>query len=246
MQGNHMDGTAELTYNSRLFGRGLYGSHHLARFQWLRKQLGLLGLAEASVLELGCFDAKTVDWIPFEVSRYVGQDAGWESDSDSDCPTGLAAAQARFGDDSRFRFIQSTEPLDMRELTGTFDVGICMETLEHIPPAQVDDYLAAFAAKLSGPLFVTVPNEKGTALLQKTLGGLILGHKRPIVYERGEFINSLLGRMDRVQRNQHKGFDYDKLAQALRRHFRHVAVQGPRLRWLPLSFQLTIGMVAKN
>ena len=151
----------KLSYNARLFGQGQYGAHHRSRFQWLRQRLESLGLAGASVVELGCFDAKTIDWLPFDVTRYVGLDAGWESDADEQCPTGLAAAQVRFRDDSRFQLIRSTDPVDLAELPEKFDIGICMETLEHIPPGQVDAYLSAFAARLSGPLFVTVPNEMG-------------------------------------------------------------------------------------
>ena len=82
--------------------------------------------------------------------------------------------------------------------------------------------------------------------MQKTLGGMILGRRTTVAYEPGEFLNSLLGRMDRVRRNEHKGFDHRQLVQALERHFRHVAVQGTRLPWLPISCQLTIGMIATN
>lgn len=59
--------------------RRLYVDHHLSRFRWLEREVTSLGLRSASVVELGCFDGRTIDHIPIEITRYVGLDAGWES-----------------------------------------------------------------------------------------------------------------------------------------------------------------------
>jgi Methyltransferase domain len=231
-------------YNTRLFAPGLYGSHHRARFRWLRGKLAALGLPRARVLEIGCFDGKTVDWLPCEIERYVGLDAGWESGERNGQAVGLAAAQQRFGDDARFACRRSSDPEDVWQLDGEFDVGVCMETLEHIEPADVESYLAALARKVRGPLLVTVPNEKGAALLVKTLAAKALGIDRDISYSKREFINALLGRTGRVPRHHHKGFDYAVLARRLTHHFGEVTIEGVDTRRLPYWLQSTIGIVA--
>ncbi len=231
-------------YNSRLFSAGLYGSHHRARFRWLRRKLTAFGLARASVLELGCFDGKTVDWLPFEVERYVGLDAGWESGERNGAAVGLAAAQRRFAGDARYTFRQSLDPEDVWRLAGEFDVGICMETLEHVEPAAVESYLAALAAKVRGPLLVTVPNEKGAALLVKTLAAKMLKVDRDIVYTAREFASAVLGRTDRVPRWHHKGFDYSALARRITHHFGTASIDGVDSRFLPHWLQPTVGIVA--
>ena len=231
-------------YNTRLFAPGLYGSHHRARFLWLRGKLAALGLRRVRILEIGCFDGKTIDTLPCEVEHYVGLDAGWESGERSGVAVGLEAARRRFQGDDRFTFRQSADPEDVWRLDGEFDVGVCMETLEHIEPADVESYLAALAHKVRGPLFVTVPNEKGVALLVKTLAAKALGVNRDIAYTKADFINSVLGRTDRVPRHHHKGFDYAVLARRLAHHFGEVAVEGVDTRYLPSRLQSTIGIVA--
>ncbi|HEY8749322.1 MAG TPA: hypothetical protein VIM11_15165 [Tepidisphaeraceae bacterium] len=158
----------------------------------------------------------------------------------------MAAAEHRFGSDPRFVLKASTDPNDVLALDGTFDVGICMETFEHIPSASLDAYVAAVAAKVKGAMLITVPNEKGAALLFKTTAAMVLRRNRDIGYKRGEWINSILGRMDRVEHKDHKGFDYAKLAGIVGRHFRSVKVEGIGPKFMPTSCQLTIGIIAKT
>jgi hypothetical protein len=80
-------------FSVKRFVRRLYGDHHLSRFRWLERQVRALGLRSASVLEVGCFDGRTVDHIPVEIERYVGLDAGWESGVKDGRPVGLEAAR---------------------------------------------------------------------------------------------------------------------------------------------------------
>lgn len=57
----------EPAYNKRLFSSGLRKCWHLARFYWLREQLSRnfgVSLQGCSVIELGCFDVKTLDYLP--------------------------------------------------------------------------------------------------------------------------------------------------------------------------------------
>jgi len=55
-----------------------------------------------------------------------------------------------------------------------------METLEHIEPPMVELYLKAFSEKPDGYLLITVPDEKGLALLFKALGYSELTADTPI------------------------------------------------------------------
>src|SRR6266699_1107713 len=158
-------------YNEN-FGAGLYGRHHIQRFNWLSKNIASM-FAESSsisVLEVGCFDGKTLDFLPVDVHRYVGFDAGWGD--------GLDLARRRFANCDNYQFHQSVEPSDIANTSGRFDLIICMETLEHISPSKVGSYISAFAAKLEGFLLVTVPNERGLPLLFKTVGAKLLGKSR--------------------------------------------------------------------
>ena len=125
---------AIVDYNARLFRGGIYGRHDSARFRWLREAIGKLGIQRASVIELGCFDARSVDYLPVQIERYVGLDAGWESGVRDGTAYGLDAARERFADDPRFQFIRSVSPADIADLEGSFELGLCLETLEHIDP----------------------------------------------------------------------------------------------------------------
>ena len=227
-------------YSQRLFGTGLYGRHHIQRFAWLSRKIASLaqGNSSISILEVGCHDAKTLDFVPVKVHRYLGFDAGWEG--------GLETARRRFGNIKGYSFQQSVDPADVVGIREKFDFIICMETLEHIKPSKVESYLSTFADKLDGFLLVTVPNEKGLPLLCKTLGARLLGWRRTESYTVSELAKAVCGRMDRVPRVEHKGFDYASLAKSLKRYFRCVRLEGIAFAKLPVQLSLTVGIVASQ
>lgn len=237
----------EKSYTERLFGPGLYGMHHRRRFAWLRQQLLALGIPKISILELGCYDGRAIDNVPLEIERYVAFDAGWESGIRDGKPFGLEAARSRFQHDGRFSFRTSTDPADLLKLKEKFDVGICLATLEHIEPSEVESYVLAFSNLLRGPLLVAVPIENGLPLLFKTVAARIFNIDRNIEhYSFSEFMHAVAGRLDKIHRNQHKGFDYAELVRCLKKYFRHVRVMGVTLPGLPLQLQLDVGIVARN
>ena len=226
------------SYNE-IFEAGLYGRHHTQRFKWLSENIASM-FAERpsiSVLEVGCYDGKTLDFVPVAVHRYVGFDAGWED--------GLDLALRRFANRDNWKFHRSVEPSDIANTPGRFDLIICMETFEHISPSKVGSYISAFATKLDGFLLVTVPNERGLPLLFKTVGAKLLGKSRDS-YGAAEFANAFLGRMESVPRSNHKGFDYMALAESLRLSFKHVQVEGVSPAKFPEQLSLTIGMIASH
>ncbi|MEZ2354105.1 class I SAM-dependent methyltransferase, partial [Caballeronia sp. RCC_10] len=140
-------------YNERLFSGGVRGRFHLARFHWVSRELVRRRFAINSVLELGCFDGKLIEFLPAAPKKYVGYDANWEG--------GLDIAAKKWGGHANFTFYEATQPDQMTLAEDErSDVAVSMETLEHVPPHLVDGYLRKIAHHLDGYLFVTVPNEK--------------------------------------------------------------------------------------
>ena len=116
----------------------------------------------SSVIEIGCFDGKLIDFLPAKPQRYVGFDANWEG--------GLDVALKRWNGCPQFTFHRASSADNIRLPDNTvFDVAVMMETLEHVPAPAVDGYLSLLARHLDGYLFVTVPNEKGPVFLAKWL-----------------------------------------------------------------------------
>lgn len=230
-------------YNLRLFqGNLLRRTIHYSRFHWVAKEIKQRGLGNY-ILELGCFDGKVLDFLEKKPIYYLGLDANWEN--------GLSMAKEKYKCRLELSFEECLNPSDMEKfLKNTnrpFDTAICMETLEHIPAADIDQYLRLIASHLVGYFFITVPNEKGALFVLKRLTKKILRMKDNEKYTFREFINAAIGRMDKVARNQHKGFDYDSLIRDdLAKHFDIVKVQGIPFRYLPVQFSPTIGIVAKT
>jgi cyclopropane fatty-acyl-phospholipid synthase-like methyltransferase len=223
-------------YNERLFSGGVRAFFHLARFRWFQNELQRRGIMPRKVLELGCFDGKVLRFLPQPPQRYVGFDANWES--------GLDLARRTFATQPQFEFHEATSPADLRLAPeDQFDVIVTMETLEHLPPEDLDAYLAKLATHAGGWVFVTVPNEKGPLFLAKWLAKRIFSRDGE-AYTGREVLYATLGLTHKVARNQHKGFDYDVLVSQLRRHFDIVKVSGHPLTWLPTFLCFSVGIVA--
>jgi 2-polyprenyl-3-methyl-5-hydroxy-6-metoxy-1,4-benzoquinol methylase len=225
-------------YNERLFSGGLRRHLHMARFYWLARKVALHAKSSESVLELGCFDGKAIEFLPTAPTRYVGFDANWEGGLD------LARERWRQKHQYAFRFACSSEQMDLAA-DERFDVAIAMETLEHVPPTLVDGYLAKIAEHLDGKLFVTIPNEKGLVFLSKYAAKRVFGMS-PEMYSVAEILNATLGRMSRVVRREHKGFDYVAMIKQIEIHFRVLEVSGiPFGEFLPSGLCFGVGIVAQ-
>jgi len=229
-------------YNERLFRAGsLRVLYHQQRFQWVRDVLRRLNLNPASVVELGCFDGRLLDNLPSLPSTYVGLDAGWEG--------GLNLAQSTRATNS-IRFLCSTDPVDLSRFPeGSFSLGVAIETMEHISPQLIDDYIAQLSRIVDGHLLVSVPNEKGVPLLlRQSVKSLMSWNEEGSSdkYTAREFLDGVLGRMDRIARHEHKGFDYDALVRQIAKRFEIASVEGIPSRALPPSLSFSVGIVART
>lgn len=216
-------------YNS-LF-RGVRGLNHRSRYLWLRRKLN--PLHPTTVLELGCFDAKTLDYIPWRPVAYFGFDAGWEG--------GLALAQLRLRGHSTAHAFFCEVPEQLRSVAS---VGVCMETLEHVPEVLVEPYVEKLSQCVSSRLFVTLPVEFGPSFaIKRAIRWFAPRLRDTLRYSASEFIWATLGVTERVRRDQHRGFDYRKVVEILDRHFDVVAVENV-IPFLPTWLGTTVGIVA--
>lgn len=234
-----MGANARPGYSERLFESGGLRSYlHNSRFEWFRRASAARIRSDISMVELGCFDGRLIRFCPTPPVRYEGFDADWEG--------GLSAAQEKFAKHSRWRFHKATDPSSMRSLPSDgFNLGASLETLEHVPEGLVGRYLAELARLIDGWLLVTVPNEKGLVFLSKWLAKKALGYKGE-PYSAAEVVNATLGRLNRVRRLEHKGFDYRRLVDEMGRHFEVEAVEALPFDGLPVGCGFTVGIIARS
>lgn len=225
-------------YSERLFSSGrMRRWYHESRYRWVASALSEAGCRPGSVLELGCHDGRLLRYLPARPLRYLGLDADWEG--------GLDIARAAWAGERGVEFRYCSAPPDMRLDGETFDVAVCMDTLEHVPPAFLAPYVSALSAAARKFLLVTVPNEKGIAFpLKRLMKGVLGGASEE--YSWSEFLHATLGRLDRVPRGEHKGFDYGEVARLLRGSFRDVRLRGIPLGSLPHSLNFGVGILAER
>jgi SAM-dependent methyltransferase len=222
------------SYNERIFNRGLRRYVHLGRFNWLGERVARRDPDATSVVELGCYDGRALEHLPKPPLRYVGYDANWEK--------GLDLGKARWAGHPEFEFRHAEAPADM-DLGERFDIGICMETLEHLEDDVVDGYIDALATIIRRRLYVTIPNEKRLPFVAKRLYHLFAGGDQP--HTPSELVSAVLGRMDRIQRNGHKGFDYENMIRRIERRFVVESVEGQPIAELPLWVSMGVSIVAR-
>ena len=224
------------SYNERLFeGNSIRSFLHNARFHWFRNKLSSLSLPEVKMIELGCFDGRLLQFCPRPPAIYEGFDAGWEG--------GLNVARDKFEGHPNWHFSEATEPKHLGHLaSSSFNVGAAMETLEHIPPPLLSSYIKELSRLIRGHFLITVPNEKGAIFLAKYTTKLALKSNQK--YTSKELINATIGRLDRVERDDHKGFDYSKLIDQVKVHFDIKSVEPLPFGSFPMWTGFTIGIHA--
>lgn len=225
-------------YNERLFGKGFRGFLHTARFRWLRRSLQQLHITEATVIELGCFDGKTLDYLPFQPTVYKGYDADWEG--------GLSLAGDRWKEYPQYAFFKSLHPGTFNPGGEQFDIAIVMETFEHLPLAELPVYIAKVKEATRHYLFISVPVEKGPVAVAKNLVKKLF-LKVDEHYTWKELGYALTGNMKKVARVElgHKGFDYAAFLELLSAQFEVLQVEGMPLRGMTPWLSFSVGIIAR-
>lgn len=226
-------------YNERLFSSGFRKYLHLGRFGWLQQVLKQLNYVPTSVVELGCFDGKTINFFPAQLQRYLGLDANWGGGLD------LAKQIWKAYPHYTFDLINTSDHIPCLEQK--FDCAVAMETLEHLPPDQVKPFLVALKNITKDYIFITVPNEKGLVFLVKFIVKRLMYTKSvDYAYSFREIVNATLGRVNRVERvvGSHKGFDYSTIIKEVGNEFKIVCVMGYPFSFLPPCFNFGVGIVA--
>ena len=227
---------SDTQYNERLFSGGIRQYLHSARFKWLAKSLLRLECNCHSVLELGCYDGKSINYLPIKPNRYLGLDANWEK--------GLDIAKDHWKNETNYIFKQCASPDEMGISGEKYDISICMETFEHIPPDLVTPYIEQLAKVTKSYLFVTVPNEIGIVFFFKYFVKLLWGDVEK--YTLAEVMYETLGRTDKVRRGEHKGFNYNNLIATISDHFEIIEVSGHPLTLSPISLNFGIGIIGRT
>jgi 2-polyprenyl-3-methyl-5-hydroxy-6-metoxy-1,4-benzoquinol methylase len=229
-------------YNERLFnGKTIRSKLHFARYVWLRKKLKQYNCPFDTILELGCFDGKTIEFLEKPPRQYDGYDANWEG--------GLELGRKKWPQHPDYHFNLCTSISEFQPRENYFDISVCQETLEHLPVADLDKYIERLAKATKSNCFITVPNEKGIVFLAKYITKVITQRK----IDREEFtfaeiFYSTMGNLKKVKRNEggHKAFDYSSLQKSLQEHFEIVETNGIPFGALPLFLNFTVGFVCKK
>lgn len=225
------------TYNERLFSGGLRSWYHLSRFKWAKGVVEGLP-ANQKLIELGCYDARLLDYVGGRVSKYVGIDANWAG--------GLDLARRRLGDQEHVALVQSDDPADFRRYAdGSFTMAVALETLEHVPPPLMPRYVDELARVTHGHLLVSVPNELGPIFLGKYLAKLAL-YGDVQRYSLKEIAAATARRSDLVERDDHKGFDYRDVIREIQLRFDVLSIRGLPAMGLPAALSPTVAIHARS
>ena len=226
------------TYNQMLFSGGLRGKLHQMRFEWLKKNL-VAPAGEYTLFELGCFDCRSLLHLP-KPKQYLGADAGWEG--------GINDAQMNFVNQPGMELVVAQSAADLaKHAHRRFDYSIALETLEHIPTGVLKGYIEFLATVTKKKLFITAPVEVGPVFLFKHLAKRMvssLHNGETDTYTLKEIYWATMGHAEKVERYEHKGFDYRELITQLQKHFVITKVEGIPFKAFPYySFQ--VGIIAE-
>lgn len=224
-------------YNERLFNRGsLRSKLHVARFEWLQKQIDYYYSEPKRIMELGSFDSRSLNYLPSS-AEYHAYDANWLG--------GLDKARIDFSDqrNAKFNLCRNLSEFDVK--AKNYDISICLETLEHLPSKELDAYLRKISEATVHYCFISVPNEQGIVFLAKHLLKRIKRSSSLEKYTSKEMMLAILGRQDKVKRLEttHKGFSHHQLIKVVNNYFYIKQIQGLPFKFLPLGFNFTIAMV---
>jgi hypothetical protein len=230
------------TYNERLFdGKSFRSKLHYARYEWVNAWINKWKLEPYSMLELGCYDGKTIDFLSNKPTIYAGYDANWEG--------GLDIAKTKWKNQTAYSFHTCEKPNDFSNDHLLYDISVCLETLEHIPAVDLEAYIKLLSIKTTKYCLISVPNEKGPVLFFKhIIKSLTQSKTQTEAYSIKELLYGSIGRLDKVERRDcgHKGFDYDVLGKLLAKYFIVLKKEAIPYSAIPHALGFNIGFVLKK
>lgn len=203
----------------------------------MRNAIKSNAIPHSMVFELGCYDGKALNFLPKSPEFYLGVDANWEG--------GLNLAQEKFKDKPNCVFQEVVTPNQIRSPGIKYELGICMETLEHLPVDLVDPYLQKMSELVDGYFLVTVPNEIGPVFAVKHLVKLAC-YGNAEKYSAKDYFWQSVGKTSYVAREQHKGFDYRSLIRQLDAHFEILSVESIHAPYCPVFLSFGVGVICKT
>lgn len=230
------------TYNERLFdGKSVRSKLHYARYLWVNNWIERWKLSSYSMLELGCYDGKTIDFLTHKPVVYTGFDANWEG--------GLDIARTKWAAYPNYMFHTCDKPADFSNDENMYEISVCLETLEHIPAKDLEAYIIQLSKKTKQYCLISVPNEKGPVLFFKHLiKSLTQDKSQTESYSVKELLYGSIGKINKVERIDcgHKGFDYDALAVLLQKHFTILKMEAIPYPSIPHALGFNVGFVLKK
>ena len=228
-------------YNTRLFNnKNIRGKLHLSRYYWLQKKVANYCPKPNTVIELGCFDGKTLDYLPQTNFYYEGYDANWEGGLD------MGRENLKERANTELFFCDNVDVF--KPSLEKFDISICMETLEHLPLLQLELFIQLLAKHTKNYCFITIPNEGGMVFIMKYLIKKFLIRNVPEPYTIKELWLTAKGKIKEIKRNEggHKGFDYKELIAILEKYFKIESVEGLPFNHISKNLNFTISIVLKS
>ncbi len=173
--------------------------------------------ASPTLFEIGCGYGKSLSVIKqdpnFKLAKYFGIDI--EKQFTSFCQENEKDPNYEFSFADVREYASGNKKLPFAPTA-----VIALECFEHINEYDIPRIIE-WIASLQCPLFISVPNEIGPAILFKNIGSFLMGYIRHKEYTWMETLNAALYRLEKVTPHGvgHIGFDYRWLAAVINQKF---------------------------
>lgn len=233
-------------YNERMLSGKISRFYHLSRFKFLKDSITKYNIKTNYVVEIGCCDARSLEYFPKLPKVYIGIDANWEGLLD--------IAKIKYEKYPNYHFIEGTAPDCLEKFNYIYDFALSLETFEHLEDNVMWMYINFLKKYVNGIILITVPVEFGPIFFLKYIVKKFIYHDdykedRDLhFYDFWEVLKASLFLISRVKREYgyHKGFDYRKLLSTIEKNFKIVEITGIPLKLKPLFLNFTIGLLLEN